>query len=119
MNWVTLAWSLTGSVLGMQATAVKPPATADAAPVAIVSLCSCPGSRRCTCMSMRPGVTTQPADVDDLRRAGPAGPSPTAAITPSSMSTSRVPSIPLTGSTTRPPFSNRCHRHYASCVIPR
>ena len=60
MNWVTLAWSLTGSVLGMQATAVKPPATADAAPVAIVSLCSWPGSRRCTCMSMRPGVTSRP-----------------------------------------------------------
>jgi hypothetical protein len=26
---------------------VKPPATAAAAPVAIVSLCSCPGSRKC------------------------------------------------------------------------
>ena len=37
-----------GDVLGMHATAVKPPATADAVPVAIVSLCSWPGSRRCT-----------------------------------------------------------------------
>ena len=60
MNWVMPAWSLTGSVFGMQATAVKPPATADAVPVAIVSLCSCPGSRRCTWMSMSPGVTIQP-----------------------------------------------------------
>ena len=85
MNCVTLAWSLTGSVFGMQATAVKPPATADAAPVAIVSLCSCPGSRRWTCMSMSPGVTTQPVDVDDLRRRRPAGRVPTCAITPSSM----------------------------------
>ncbi len=40
----------------MHATAVKPPATADAAPVATVSLCSCPGSRRWTWMSIRPGV---------------------------------------------------------------
>ena len=54
------AWSLTGSVFGMQATAVNPPATAEAAPVATVSLCSCPGSRRWTWMSISPGVTTQP-----------------------------------------------------------
>ena len=53
-------WSLTGSVFGMHATAVNPPATADAVPVAIVSLCSWPGSRRCTWMSMSPGATIQP-----------------------------------------------------------
>ncbi len=33
---------------------------ADAYPVATVSLCSCPGSRRCTWMSIRPGTTSQP-----------------------------------------------------------
>ncbi len=105
MNCVTLAWSLTGSVLGMQATAVKPPATADAAPVAIVSLCSWPGSRRCTCMSIRPGVTSSPATSTTC--ADPTGRSaPTATMTPPSMRTSRVPSIPLTGSTTRPPLSS-------------
>ena len=53
---MTLALSLTGVVFGMQATAVNPPATADAVPVATVSLCSWPGSRRCTCMSMKPGT---------------------------------------------------------------
>ena len=61
------AWSLTGSVFGMQATAVKPPATADAVPVATVSLCSWPGSRRWTWMSISPGATIQPAlDLEDL-----------------------------------------------------
>ena len=57
---MTPALSLTGLVFGMQATAVKPPATAAATPVATVSLCSCPGSRRWTCMSMRPGQTMNP-----------------------------------------------------------
>ncbi len=57
----SLAESSAGSVFGMHATAVKPPATAAAAPVAIVSLCVCPGSRRWTCMSMKPGATIAPA----------------------------------------------------------
>ena len=40
MSDVTVALSFTGAVLGMQATAVNPPATAEAQPVATVSLCS-------------------------------------------------------------------------------
>ena len=40
MNSVTDEESLTGSVFGMHATAVNPPATAAHVPVAIVSLCS-------------------------------------------------------------------------------
>jgi hypothetical protein len=40
MYSVTAPLSLTGSVLAMQATAVKPPATAAATPVATVSLYS-------------------------------------------------------------------------------
>src|SRR4029450_11297896 len=60
MYSVTPALSFTGEVFGMHATAVNPPATAAAVPVATVSLCSCPGSRRWTCMSMRPGATTTP-----------------------------------------------------------
>ncbi len=40
MYSVTPALSLTGDVFGMHATAVKPPATAAAVPVATVSLCS-------------------------------------------------------------------------------
>ena len=64
---MTPALSFTGLVFGMHATAVKPPATAEATPVATVSLCSCPGSRRCTCMSMKPGHTISPAGtIDDL-----------------------------------------------------
>ena len=63
---VTPALSFTGLVLGMHATAVNPPATADAVPVATVSLCSCPGSRRCTCMSMKPGQMTTPAGTSTI-----------------------------------------------------
>jgi hypothetical protein len=40
--------SFTGVVLGIATTVVNPPAAAAAVPVAIVSLCVCPGSRRCT-----------------------------------------------------------------------
>ena len=64
------AESSAGSVFGMQATAVKPPATAAAVPVAIVSLCVWPGSRRCTCMSMKPGATIAPPRIDHARVAG-------------------------------------------------
>jgi len=44
-----------GFVLGMQHTAVNPPAAAEVHPDSIVSLCSKPGSRRCTCISINPG----------------------------------------------------------------
>ena len=75
---VTLALSFTGVVFGMHATAVKPPATADAVPVATVSLCSCPGSRRCTCMSMRPGHDDEAGrNVDDRGAVRPADRVPT------------------------------------------
>jgi len=49
----------------MQATAVKPPATAAAVPLATVSLCVWPGSRRCTCMSMKPGRDDRAGGFDD------------------------------------------------------
>src|ERR1043165_296989 len=98
MSAVTVALSLTGEVFGMHATAVNPPATAAAVPVATVSLCSCPGSRRWTCMSMNPGQTTKPSGISTMvapsaGRLGPTRASPT-------------PSIPLAGSTTRPPLSS-------------
>ena len=57
---VISAESLTGTVLGMAQTEVNPPAAAAAVPVAMVSLCACPGSRRCTCRSMKPGATMHP-----------------------------------------------------------
>ena len=59
-NRVTAALSFTGVVFGIAHTVVNPPATAAAAPLAIVSLYSCPGSRKCTCMSMKPGATINP-----------------------------------------------------------
>ena len=63
------AWlSIGGSVFGMHATDVTPPATAAAVPVAIVSSSSRPGSRRWTCMSIQPGVDDQAGRVD-----GPVG----------------------------------------------
>src|SRR6478609_8753295 len=46
MYLVIAALSLTGDVFGIGQTLVHPPATAAAHPDAIVSLCSCPGSRR-------------------------------------------------------------------------
>src|SRR6266508_4563302 len=80
----TAAWlSVTGSVLGMAQTAVKPPATAARVPLATVSSSSFPGSRKCTCTSTRPGATIMPAT---LRTSAPSGapiPAPTAAILPS------------------------------------
>src|SRR5688500_4460946 len=103
---VTLALSLTGAVLGMQATAVNPPATADAVPVATVSLCSWPGSRRCTCMSMNPGHTTSPAGMSMITAPSAGKSRPARAMRSPSMSTSYTPSIPLAGSTTRPPLSS-------------
>src|SRR5271157_1405883 len=60
MNRVIEALSFTGLVLGMQQTAVKPPRAAASVPVSMVSEFSCPGSRRCTCMSMKPGATIKP-----------------------------------------------------------
>ncbi len=54
------ALSTTGSVFGMHATSVKPPAAAARVPVSIVSLAGWPGWRRCTCRSTSPGATTAP-----------------------------------------------------------
>src|SRR6188768_2197374 len=106
MYAVTFASSLTGVVFGMHATAVNPPATAEAVPVATVSLCSCPGSRRCTCMSMRPGQSTSPAGTSTTVAPSTGRLRPTFAIRSPSIRMSNAPSSPLAGSTTRPPLSS-------------
>ena len=36
---------------------VYPPCAAALQPVSIVSFCSCPGSLKCTCISINPGMT--------------------------------------------------------------
>src|SRR5579862_8261700 len=120
---VTDRLSLTGSVLAMHATAVKPPAAAAMVPVATVSLYSWPGSRRWTCMSISPGATTSPVASRTAgsppapcsprcsprsRRAPRSPPSPsrsrsiTAVTTPSSISRSWAPSRPWLGSISLP-----------------
>src|SRR4051794_18073644 len=108
MNSVVPALSLIGDVFGMQATAVNPPATADAVPVAIVSLCSWPGSRRWTCMSMRPGTTRNPRGTAMTCVSPASGRSrPVRAIRSPSRRMSHSPSTPAAGSMTRPPLSSR------------
>ena len=61
MNSIPASVSIGGFVFGMHTTDVNPPAAAAAVPVAIVSRPSWPGSRRWTCMSMKPGTTHFPA----------------------------------------------------------
>lgn len=49
-----------GDVLGMAHTMVTPPARAAAVPDEKSSLCVAPGSRRCTCTSIRPKRHKEP-----------------------------------------------------------
>src|SRR3954471_10683643 len=107
MYSVTPALSLTGTVFGMHATAVKPPATAAAVPLATVSLCSWPGSRRRTCMSINPGATITLAGISTTTAPSAGRPRPTRAIRSPSISRSNDPSRPDAGSTSRPPLSSR------------
>src|SRR5581483_4381270 len=102
MKLVTVALSFTGIVFGMQHTEVKPPAAAAREPVSIVSACSMPGSRRWTCMSMKPGATISPPA---SRISAPAGSmrGATAAIRLSSINTSAMASWLEAGSITLPP----------------
>src|SRR5689334_15226636 len=67
---------------------VQPPATAAAAPVAIVSLYSCPGSRRCVCKSMKPGATIRPVASSTCASSGIASDRPSkSTMRPSSINT--------------------------------
>ena len=112
MSSVTERQSLTGTVLGMQHTVVKPPAAAAREPVSMSSLYSWPGSRKWTWRSMRPGTTTLPATSISRAPAPAASPRPTSAIRPSAMRTSTAASSgrSAVGSMTRPPRSTRIHR---------
>ena len=101
---VISAESFTGLVLGMAQTAVKPPAAAAAVPVAMVSLCGWPGSRRCTCRSMKPGATMQPFALSvSFGEAFSMPGAASSATRPSRSRTSMSRSRPLAGSMTRPP----------------
>jgi hypothetical protein len=105
MNVVTEGLSFTGFVLGMHATAVKPPLTAAIPPVAMVSLYSCPGSLKWTCMSINPGITQQPV-ASILSSPGSCAICPAGTILmifPRSIRRSVNSIVSLRGSTTRPP----------------
>ena len=60
------AVSVTGVVLAMASTAVKPPTAAAREPDAIVSASSRPGSRRWVCRSTNPGSSVEAVGVDAL-----------------------------------------------------
>ena len=109
--------SSAGDVLGMQQTVVKPPATAAAPPVAMVSLCSCPGSRRCTCGSMSPGTTRHPLASMTRAPLGTCSRRPMARTRPPSMATSAASSRPEAGSITRPPRMTRASGAWDGAVL--
>ena len=80
---------VSGLVFGISNTAVTPPMTAARLPVSRSSLCSRPGSRKCTWVSITPGSTCRPGGVDHLARAVRRERSPIAAMRPSRMPISR------------------------------
>src|SRR5689334_17740641 len=85
----------------MQQTDVNPPAAAARDPLSIVSACSNPGSRRCTCMSMKPGATIRPP-ASKTCALGDERSGATAATRPSTIRTSAMWSVCVAGSITRP-----------------
>ena len=92
MKRVTAGLSFTGSVFGIAQMLVQPPATAADAPVATVSLYSCPGSRRCVCISMKPGATIKPVASITCASSGTGSPrSSRPAMRPSSIRRLRPP----------------------------
>src|SRR5260370_13371620 len=98
------AFALTGRVMGMQKTEVNPRGAAALVPVSMVSEFSCPGSRRWTCMSIKPGVTTRPVASNTsapLAREIFPGAAISDMVSPSRR-TSRTASVLDVGSRTRP-----------------
>ena len=108
MKPTTLAESMAGSVLGMQQTVVKPPFAAANVPVATVSLCSKPGSRRWQWRSMKPGQTTRPAaSMTSAPSGAVSSGAPAWTTLPSCSSASPTWSSPCDGSSRRPPLMRR------------
>src|SRR5450759_2537828 len=96
-----MALSFTGLVLGMQQMDVNPPAAAARDPLSMVSACSKPGSRRCTCISMKPGATIIPV-ASNTSAFGEERLGATPATRPSTISTSATRSVFDDGSITLP-----------------
>ena len=93
--------SITGFVFGIAQIVVTPPLAAASPPVLSVSLYSSPGSRKCTCKSINPGITKQPFASITLSAAS-AICSATFTIFFSSTRISYIPSVLLSGSSTCP-----------------
>ena len=93
--------SMTGFVLGMAHTVVTPPRTAARPPVARVSLYSSPGSRKCTCRSIKPGITQHPS-ASMTRSLSVSIFFSTSVIRSPSIRTSHISSSPVPGSSTCP-----------------
>ena len=106
-NSTTSRVAMGGSVLGMQATAVNPPQAAARAPVWMVSLCSWPGSRKWTCMSIQPWLMVFPVASQTRTPSGGSTCSASASIRPSRMSRSARRDSPVRASRTVPPEINR------------
>ena len=96
-NSIAPAVSAGGLVFGIATTEVKPPAAAAAVPEAMVSAILLPGWRRCTCRSMKPGLSTLPP----RSITSPPRTSEASAMRPSITPTSPLESILRTGSITR------------------
>src|SRR5450759_146762 len=96
-----MAESFTGLVLGMQQMDVNPPAAAARDPLSMVSACSNPDSRRCTCISMKPGATIIPV-ASNTSAFGEERLGATPATRPSTISTSATRSVFDDGSITLP-----------------
>src|SRR5258708_4020041 len=104
INRVIDALSCTGLVFGMQHTAVNPPRAADFVPDSMVSEDSWPGSRKCTCRSIKPGATIIPLASNTSASRNPANfpGAPTSLTTSPSSNTSIAASVFDPGSITRP-----------------
>ena len=94
--------SVGGSVLGIVATRVNPPFAAAADPETKSSASVAPGSRKCTCTSHSPGVTTNPGRSNTVSRDAAGSFAGTGAIRPWA-STNKAPSSsrPVEGSSRR------------------
>jgi hypothetical protein len=105
------ALSITGWVLGRHTMVVTPPAAAASLALASVSLCSSPGSRAWTRMSIRPGARQAPRQSNTSMPWAPAAATapprarcaPKSAILPSATTTPPVRSVPRSGSMRRAP----------------
>ena len=107
INSTTARVSTTGSVSGGQQSVVIPPAAAARVSWAIVVLVSSPGSRSRARRSTRPGHTTRPAASTARSAVKPSGSSPSPTTRPLATWRSATRSVPLAGSTTRPPRTVR------------